>query len=244
MCSIVLAFKTDPERPFVMGANRDENLDRPALGTAIWEIDGTTILAPRDQVAGGTWIGINQKGLVAAVTNRFGESRDPTLKSRGDLVTLALEHRSAEEARGWAKQLMAEEFNPFHLLVADLYGGFIVVGRHQSQTMVDLIPGVYVLTERSHAGTEVPRERVFSEAFQQDLPTLSELKTLMSQHKRLSLDSPSVEIPDFNYGTRSSWVLDLRGPESGNSELWTTEKRPTPEGYVDRSKELRAFLVS
>jgi len=238
MCSIVLAFKMDPERPFVVGANRDENLDRPSLPTAIWEVDGCQIFAPRDHVAGGTWIGINQRGVVAAVTNRFGETRNSDLKSRGELVTDALKHSSAAEARSWAERLVAKEYNPFHLLVADVDSGFILVGRHGSQLLEGLMPGLYVLTERSHAGAQVPRELVFQDAFLGGLPTLIELKTLLSQHENLSLDSPSVEIPDFNYGTRSSWILELGDTDT----LWTTEKRPTPEGFVDRSKELREFL--
>src|SRR5262249_58398234 len=60
------------------------------------------VLGGRDLMAGGTWLAVNERGLVAALTNGPSpEGRDPTQRSRGALplalaafddATAAVEH--------------------------------------------------------------------------------------------------------------------------------------------------------
>ncbi len=58
----------DSDYPLVVAANRDEFYHRPSTSpTAI--CSDPLIVAPRDLEAGGTWFGVNGKGLVAAITN-------------------------------------------------------------------------------------------------------------------------------------------------------------------------------
>jgi uncharacterized protein with NRDE domain len=54
--------------PLLLGANRDEFFARPTLPVNYWE-DHPKVLAGKDQVAGGTWIGITKAGRFAAITN-------------------------------------------------------------------------------------------------------------------------------------------------------------------------------
>jgi len=82
MCTV--AVHVGPQ--FLMIANRDEALDRPSSPPA----NRGEIFAPRDEVAGGTWWGVNRRRMLCAITNRFGHARDPDRKSRGLLVLDAL----------------------------------------------------------------------------------------------------------------------------------------------------------
>jgi uncharacterized protein with NRDE domain len=87
MCLLVLAWMKHPRYRLVIAANRDEFHDRPAAPLAWWSGDAP-VLAGRDLVAGGTWMGVTRPGRFGAVTN----FRDPKqilsadAPSRGSIV--------------------------------------------------------------------------------------------------------------------------------------------------------------
>src|SRR5687767_15061005 len=85
MCVIFFAYNQHPKFPLILLANRDEFYNRPTEAAHIWE-DFPNILAGRDLVGGGTWLGVTKQGRFAAVTNY----RDPLAPigklSRGNLV--------------------------------------------------------------------------------------------------------------------------------------------------------------
>ena len=83
MCILALVVP-QPGGVLQVAANRDEFLKRPAAPPSIWE-EGW--LAPRDLEAGGTWLGLNPRGLFVGVTNRAGVHRASDRRSRGLLVT-------------------------------------------------------------------------------------------------------------------------------------------------------------
>jgi uncharacterized protein with NRDE domain len=97
MCTLVAFIHVWSGRPLVIAANRDERLDRPASGPTRWA--GEKFFAPRDEVAGGTWLGLHDSGLFVGVTNRAGSPRDASLASRGQLV------QSTASTRGHARSV-------------------------------------------------------------------------------------------------------------------------------------------
>jgi len=76
-----------PACPLVIAANRDEFFHRPTAKAGFWQ-DYPSILAGRDLEKGGTWLGIDTSGRLAAVTNYREPSRpmEPAVLSRGFLV--------------------------------------------------------------------------------------------------------------------------------------------------------------
>ncbi len=87
MCLILLALRAHPEYPLVIAANRDELYERPTAPAAAWR-ENPRVLAGRDLVGGGTWLGIETSGRFAAVSN-FRDGRTPApagAPSRGRLV--------------------------------------------------------------------------------------------------------------------------------------------------------------
>ena len=73
MCTLVLAAGVFPGASLVIVANRDELLDRPSSPPLRWS-EG--FVAPRDDLAGGTWLGINAAGVFVGITNRWLDRRD------------------------------------------------------------------------------------------------------------------------------------------------------------------------
>src|SRR5277367_964547 len=88
MCTL-LAVVPPPGGVLQIAANRDEFLARPASPPQRWP--GTpAVLAPRDEQAGGTWLGVNAHRLFVGITNRHGAAPEAGRASRGQLVAEAL----------------------------------------------------------------------------------------------------------------------------------------------------------
>lgn len=102
MCTLVLLRRPDHDWPLIVGANRDEMVDRPSRAPGRHWPDRPEILGGLDVLSGGSWLAMNDHGLVAAVLNRRG-SLGPAAgkRSRGELVLEALDHADASAA-AWA----------------------------------------------------------------------------------------------------------------------------------------------
>ncbi len=108
-----------PDAPLVVAANRDEWLSRPAASAPALREADPRILGGRDEVAGGTWLAVNEHGVVAGLTNKPGK-RDPTRRSRGELPLFLARHRTAEAAaRAFMDEIDGAAYSPCWLLVGD-----------------------------------------------------------------------------------------------------------------------------
>ena len=113
MCIVAFAWKAHPKWQLVAIGNRDELHARPAEAAHRWE-EHEHLLAGRDSVAGGTWLGISEQGRFAVVTNLYGfGAPQPERASRGDLLKDFL------SGSGQYCDIAAAEysdFNPFNLI--------------------------------------------------------------------------------------------------------------------------------
>jgi len=117
MCFLALAYKTLADYAVVVAANRDEFLDRP--GAAPQRIR-QGIVGGVDLQAGGTWLAVSARGLVAAVTNIGLERPRAEARSRGLLCLDASELAHADAAPELLRAAVAADpYGPFNLLVAD-----------------------------------------------------------------------------------------------------------------------------
>ena len=136
MCFLVLHHQAHADAPLVLLATRDENYGRSFQAPARWS-SPSGVFAPRDEVAGGTWLGLNAAGLLVGITNR--DRLDPqmdlapdALRSRGQLVLDALRAMSAREALAWVRRHLADcPYAGFHLLLADRSDAYAL--RHRGQ---------------------------------------------------------------------------------------------------------------
>ncbi len=127
MCTVVTLFRPGHAWPLLLAANRDELTDRAWSPPARhWPSrPGTT--AGRDHEAGGTWLGINDSGVVAGILNRVGSLGPAHGKtSRGILPLLALDHDTAEAAADALTTLDGHDFRPFNMVIGDTSGAWWV----------------------------------------------------------------------------------------------------------------------
>jgi uncharacterized protein with NRDE domain len=120
MCTLIILSRPGHAWPLILAANRDEMTDRPWHPPARHWSDRTDVVAGLDVEAGGTWLGINDEGLVAGVLNRPGAlGPDPAKRSRGELVLEALDHADADRAADALGALDGASYRPFNLVIAD-----------------------------------------------------------------------------------------------------------------------------
>ena len=150
MCTLIVLDRVLPGVPLVGAFNRDEYLSRAAAPPALLPpaVDGgLSLVAPQDLEAGGTWMGLNARGLFAGLTNRAAASRDPSHRSRGLLVMDALTKETARKAREWVEgEVRGARYNPFHLLLADGRETHLAFLREGELVTRELEPGLHVIT--------------------------------------------------------------------------------------------------
>lgn len=120
MCTFVILRRPGHDWPVLIAANRDEMIDRPWQPPGRYWPDRPEVVAGRDELAGGSWLGINDFGLVAGILNRHG-SLGPAAgqRSRGELVLEALDHADAREAAEALAGLEPAAYRTFNLILAD-----------------------------------------------------------------------------------------------------------------------------
>ncbi|MBI1336705.1 MAG: hypothetical protein GC164_07065 [Phycisphaera sp.] len=110
-----------------LAANRDELRTRPtAQPPVIQEFRGRRAILPIDPDSGGTWVAVNDAGLVMTLLNvnlPEGYERTATMRSRGTIIPNLLHHGTLEEALKDVKDLRAGDFPPFRIVLAqaDIY---------------------------------------------------------------------------------------------------------------------------
>jgi len=129
MCTVVLLHRPGHAWPLLLGANRDEMIDRAALPPDLHWPDRPDVFAGQDRLGGGTWLGMNAAGVVAAVLNRTGSlGPSPNKRSRGELPLLALEHATAEDAVAALCDLDGRAYRSFNMVVADRESAYFARG--------------------------------------------------------------------------------------------------------------------
>ncbi len=159
MCTLVILRRPEHAWPVVIGANRDEMIDRRAMPPGRHWPDRTEVVAGLDLLAGGSWLGINDWGVAAAILNRHG-SLGPAadLRSRGELVLEALDHADAVAAAAALSHLDPAAYRTFNLIVADNRDGFWL--RHDGTGRIAAHPlaeGLSLIAAGDVNETETPR---------------------------------------------------------------------------------------
>jgi uncharacterized protein with NRDE domain len=159
MCTVVTLIRPAHPVPVMLAANRDEMLARAWDPPAAHWPDQPDVVAGRDRSGGGTWMGVNRAGVVAAVLNRVGSlGPAPGKRSRGELPLLALRHGSAAAAAEAIAGLDAGLWRSFNLVVADRSGVVFLRGLGQGRVAAEaLTPGVHMVTAHDPDDLESPR---------------------------------------------------------------------------------------
>lgn len=226
MCTLVVAAHVFEGHPLVVVANRDERLDRASSPPSVWRRGGLAFAAPRDDVAGGTWLGVNAAGVFVAITNRYLGPNDPARTSRGMLVADALELGSARAIHEAMSTVSASRYNGFHLVYADAHDVLATISSGTHVAQLSLGRGVHAFTERSFgAGDDSGRLARIRTAWARLAPAteldLERLSRLLTEHDEADpMSATCIHIPGLPYGTRSGSALALAEQPTQSRMLW------------------------
>jgi hypothetical protein len=150
MCSVVILRRPGHEWPVLFAANRDEMAARPWAPPGRHWADRPNAVAGLDKLAGGSWLGLNDEGVLAAVMNRIDSlGPAPDRRSRGELVLEALDHADARSAADALKALDPVAYRPFNLVIADNRDAFWLRNLGHREGWIDvweLPPGLSMIT--------------------------------------------------------------------------------------------------
>jgi len=246
VCTLAIYFKVFPGYPVVVAANRDEYLAREALPPTTLS-DDPHIVGGKDLRASGTWLGINEHGLAAGLLNRrrADNGNDPNLRSRGLLCLDVLRCATAAEAARFVEGQRGTDYNPFNLLIASREQTFVAHNHGDEIELVELKPGLHLLTNLDVDDFECPRiSRSFSrfaqlaerEDFVRDpVATRAELEKLLADHST-QLDPRSGRPNSLclhlgEYGTRSSSLIFM-GHDAATVEHFFAPGPPCTSFYT------------
>lgn len=240
MCTLIAALRSFENYPLIIAANRDERMDRRSSPIKVWA-GAHPFLAPRDDESGGTWVGVNPFGLFVGITNRFGASRNPALKSRGLIVTEALKCPTASGLHEVMLKFDFEQFNPFHLLYADAKDAFVSWYDGERFSHQALSSGLHIVTERSLGGDDKARTELIRSRWPfknpNSVPAVGPLIELLRLQGSNPGEGICLHVPALNYGTRSSLILLIAKTWSRSSLYWA-DRQPCTSPFEDRNRDL------
>lgn len=147
MCTLIVLYHVDPERPLVIAANRDEFRSRRSTTPRLVSTR-PRVLAGIDEKSGGTWLGATQDGFFAGLTNqRTGNFSQSTRASRGQLVSECLGLADPSRVRSHLEGIQPADYNPFNLMFGNASQLWVAYSRREaSKVHFESVPhGVSVL---------------------------------------------------------------------------------------------------
>lgn len=243
MCLLILLRGFDPEYPLLVASNRDEQRDRKASPPGLWVGERRRVLSPRDRRAGGTWLGVNDRGMFAGLTNARGPQRAEA-PSRGALPHLALDHDDAEAGAQAVAETVQQDgaYNPFQLLVHDARSLWRVA-HDGEQTAREALRGPAVVVTNEHGPGELTLD--LAEPTRAGLTVSQRLDALAP----LLLDEgaqsghPVLKKGDA-YGTVSSALLAVPGGGAQGLVLRYAPGPPDEQHYRNYSNLARRLIES
>ncbi len=197
MCLIVFAYKQHPEYNLILVANRDEQYTRPTESLHHWD-SPAGIIAGRDSLRGGTWLGIARNGHFSAITNhRNGLRRSSSTHSRGLLTTNFLS--SSISAQNYAESINQTNvpYDGFNLMVADSSGLFYV--SDDSRHYLQLQPGIHGLSN-ARLNTDWPKTRQQKQQLEEHIRTGHPDSQALIRMMGNPLRYPDELLPDTHVG--------------------------------------------
>ncbi|HZB93306.1 MAG TPA: NRDE family protein [Stellaceae bacterium] len=224
MCTVVVLRRPEHRWPLLLAANRDEMINRPWRPPGRHWPDRPEVVAGLDELAHGSWLGLNEHGVVASILNRFGTlGPAPGQRSRGELVLEALDHADAAEAAEALSHIDPGAYRPFNMIVADNRDAFWI--RHgdarQGPTAQPLAPGLAMIAAGELNESETPRLRRYHPRFaaapapEPESGDWSAWERLLADDETTSADGPAGAmrfITERRFATVSSALIALPAP--------------------------------
>jgi len=244
MCTLVLLRRPGHEWPVLLAANRDEMIDRPSSPPGRHWPDRPDVVAGKDELSSGSWLGLNDFGVVAAVLNRTG-SLGPAdgKRSRGELVLDALDHADARSAAEALANIDPTAYRSFNLVIADNRDSYWLAARNGAYSVESrAIPEGYSLfTSQDRNELRAPRIATYLPRFEAaavpdpehgEWSSWEALLAARLEDDQTQFDDAMCIVTERGYGTVSSSLIALPAPAPAARAHWRfADGRPDITSY-------------
>ncbi|MDD7886635.1 NRDE family protein [Flavivirga sp. 57AJ16] len=121
MCTVTIIPKAN--KGFVLTSNRDEAPDRISLEPDFYMTNGIKTLFPKDEVAGGTWIGLSDKNRVVCVLNGGFIGHKRKLNYRKSRGMVAKDFMVVDNIEDTIETYNLQDIEPFTMIIIDWNAG-------------------------------------------------------------------------------------------------------------------------
>lgn len=119
MCTVTLVPILDEKNGFILTSNRDEATERETTAPNYYFLNSKKLLFPKDEVGGGTWIGVGETNRVICLLNGAFEPHkraESYEKSRGLVV---MEFLASEDLKTLFSEYNFSRIEPFTMIIVD-----------------------------------------------------------------------------------------------------------------------------
>ncbi|MFZ5829191.1 MAG: NRDE family protein [Planctomycetota bacterium] len=241
---LAILYRVARNTPILLAANREEYFERPTQMPKI-QPGSPRVMCGIDRQAGGTWLGVNQFGLLVTVTNRRKRQVQVEPRSRGLLCRELMDLRTAREAADHAeRELRAGRYAGANYLVADAKSAAVVYGGDYVHVQ-EITPGLHTLSNGDLDDMNDERHQMVRRML--TLHKLDSAVTFLAVASRAfsrkpdSFGRPGVVLPGPEFGTVSSTLLSL-ARKIQQSTFQYSPGPPSDHPYEDLSALLRQVL--
>ena len=229
MCTLFIHRSKNSDWPILIANNRDEYLARTFKSPGYhWN---NNIFAGKDISKGGSWLGLNENGLCAAILNRASnELKNKNLNSRGKIIIDILKKSDAKSALKYIESSFKKDTRFFNLFISDYKNAFWIK-YNQNEFKSFVVPyGFSIIDNYDLNDNKSPKQKLYRDIFlKKKIPNPSinyfkswqELLFLEKKYKNINLSSVFVKDKDNNYGTVCSSIIGLPNKKKiKNNMVW------------------------
>ena len=229
MCTLFIHRSKNSDWPILIANNRDEYLSRTFKSPGYhWN---NNIFAGKDISEGGTWLGLNENGLCAAILNRASNNlKSKNLKSRGKIIIDILKNPDAKSALKHIKSYFKKNTRFFNLFISDYKNAFCIKYDQDEFKSFEVPYGFSIIDNYDLNDNKSPKQKLYRDIFlKKKLPNPSinyfkswqELLFLEDKYNNVNLSSVFIKDKNNNYGTVCSSIIGLPNKKKiKNNMVW------------------------
>lgn len=244
MSLLAILYHLVPESPILVAYNHEDTVGNDWTIPAIHS-GKPRVLASVDPKTGGTYLGVNQNGMLVAALPRRKNSENTNLESRNALVRLLLRNPSARRGAEVAmEELAGNEYEGANLMIVDSDSGWVIHAGDRPKCM-ELERGLSVISncdvnDRSDERIAMANRLLTLQNLDSPIKFLAVASKVFARGQSVP-GRPSMVVKGNNFATVSSTLVAL-GKKPRDAIYQYSCGSPDEAKYEDYSPMLRDIL--